>query len=242
MTGYATRLGFIIPSTNFIVEPDVYSMLPPGVTAHFARVLVTGRDIDRGYSSIWKESNERIDLAVQELASARVSVIAYAVTAGSFFGGREWDATLRAHVAHETGIPCVSTSYSLVLALNALRASHVAVASAYAGLLNHHLRTFLTEHHFKIVGLQGLGDTVIQQPASESPERIMSLAREVNSPEAEAILLSCAGLSVLPLLDGLEEELRKPVVSSNQAVVWAALRAAKVNQQVQGFGRLLASR
>jgi maleate cis-trans isomerase len=42
------------------------------------------------------------------------------------------------------------------------------------------------------------------------------------------------------VLERLEQELGKPVISSTQAMLWHALRVAGVPDAVHGFGRLLA--
>ena len=41
--------------------------------------------------------------------------------------------------------------------------------------------------------------------------------------------------------DALEKRTGKPVVTSNQATVWAAFRKLGIDQPVHGFGRLLES-
>ncbi len=58
-------------------------------------------------------------------------------------------------------------------------------------------------------------------------------------PTADAVLISGTGLPTAGVLDTLERELGKPVLSSNQAFLWRALRVAGVRTPVRGFGRLL---
>lgn len=234
------KLGFIVPSTNFVVEPELYSMVPSGVSAHFSRLLITERDITAsGYPRIWDESNAGLPLAVEQLISARVSCVAYAVTAGSFFGGRRWEEELRAQIDRQYGVRVTSTAHAIVRALEKLGVRRVAVATAYEGFLNAALGSFLHEYGVEVLSLEGLGNTYVQQPASESYQRVLSLVREANSDDAEAIVISCAGLSVVQLIEPLERELRKPVVTSNQAVFWSALRLAGYGESISGFGILL---
>jgi maleate cis-trans isomerase len=42
------------------------------------------------------------------------------------------------------------------------------------------------------------------------------------------------------MIEPLECALGKPVITSNQATMWRALRALKYSDPVSGFGRLLA--
>ena len=70
------------------------------------------------------------------------------------------------------------------------------------------------------------------------PEVAYRLAKRANRPEADALLLSCSDFPSMAMLPRLEEELGKPVVTSNQATLWAALRAGGVKDAVPYGGRL----
>jgi maleate cis-trans isomerase len=74
---------------------------------------------------------------------------------------------------------------------------------------------------------------------AESEERAYLLARQADAPEAQAVLLSGTGLPTVAVLEALERDLGKPVISSNQAFLWRALRLAGVRDAVSGYGRLL---
>src|SRR5439155_1230397 len=73
----------------------------------------------------------------------------------------------------------------------------------------------------------------------ETEERAYELARQADAANADAVLLSGTGLPTIGVLDRLERELGKPVVSSIQACLWRALRVADRYQAIDGFGRLL---
>jgi maleate isomerase len=53
------------------------------------------------------------------------------------------------------------------------------------------------------------------------------------------VLLSGTGLPTVAVLETLERDLGKPVISSNQASLWQALRMARVREAIAGYGRLL---
>ena len=75
--------------------------------------------------------------------------------------------------------------------------------------------------------------------SATAPEEVYALAKRVDRPEAEAILLSCTDLATLDVIERLETETGKPVVSSNTATFWFALRRAGIDDRLDGFGRLL---
>lgn len=102
--------------------------------------------------------------------------------------------------------------------------------------------------HERLVGDVGLGcRRRVDEPRlegvtsiyAESAERAYQLAREADTPGAEAVLLSGTGLPTIDVLERLEHDLGKPVISSMQASLWQSLRLAGIREPIQGFGRLL---
>jgi maleate isomerase len=71
-----------------------------------------------------------------------------------------------------------------------------------------------------------------------SPGVLAKGARAVDDPASEAIFISCTGLRTAAIVEAIEKELGKPVVTSNQALAWEALRVAGVAEALPGRGRL----
>ena len=66
-----------------------------------------------------------------------------------------------------------------------------------------------------------------------------ALALEVVRPEADAVFISCSNFRTLDVIDAIERETGKPVVTSNQAAMWGTLRSVGERRAVSGAGRLL---
>jgi maleate isomerase len=69
----------------------------------------------------------------------------------------------------------------------------------------------------------------------------VAFASKVTRPEADALLCSCTAWRSLEAVAELERCTGKPVISSNQASLWAAYRAIGLTPKITGFGRLLES-
>ena len=61
-------------------------------------------------------------------------------------------------------------------------------------------------------------------------------------PEAEAIFISCTNLRAASVIERLEKETGKPVVTSNQATFWACLRKLGIDESIPTAGKLLRER
>ncbi len=236
--GTSAKLGVIVPPTNTANEAEWNRMAPVGVSVHAARMpLHTDTASAAGMAALRRD----IERFSRDLAQASVNVIAYGCTAGSMVSPV---GELGAFIRERTGTPGLTTAQAIVEALRALGTRRVAVATPYHDQLNNHESDFLQAQGFKVTVIEGLGygaggPAEYRNIARIAPASVNTLARRVDSADADAILLSCTDLATLEVIPALERDLGKPVVSSNTATFWAALRAAGVIDSLHGFGRLL---
>ena len=73
----------------------------------------------------------------------------------------------------------------------------------------------------------------------ETEARAYALGRSTDVAGADAVLISGTGLPTAGIVGRLERELDKPVVTSQTATLWWALRAVGIKDPVRGYGRLL---
>jgi len=164
-------------------------------------------------------------------------VIVLAHTASSYHLGREREADLLGRLSAATGTRVTTAFASVAAALQRLGARRIALGAPYARETMLQGKAHLETHGFEVVSFDNLpGVTNIYD---ETAERAYRLARGIDSPEAQAVFLTGTGLPTLPVLEGLEQDLGKPVISSASAMMWHALRLAGVKQPIPGYGRLL---
>lgn len=226
------RIGLLLPSSNTTMEPDFYGMAPGDVTIHSARMLL---------ERVTLEELEAMSLEALRagalLATAGVDVLIYGCTSGSLLKGVEWEERLVSRIEEETSIPCVSTAGAVVEGLMALGVDRLGVATPYTDDINDLERLFLEAHGFEVSTIQGLQLTDNHDIAAVSSEKIVELVEEV-SVDCEGVFISCTNLPAVPLISRLESQLGRPVVTSNQASMWGALKALG-RDGVEGYGRLL---
>ena len=97
-------------------------------------------------------------------------------------------------------------------------------------------KTLLEEHGLEVVSHGRLEN--VTNIYDETPERARQLGHAVDTADAQVVFLSGLGMPTIPILDALEHELGKPVISAASAMMWQALRLAGVRERVSGYGGL----
>ncbi|WP_459617018.1 maleate cis-trans isomerase family protein [Bordetella sp. 2513F-2] len=229
-----SRIGLFVPSSNTTIEPEFYRALPAHVTLHAARLYLTQIATD----SIENVVGD-IETQARNLASADVDVLVLGATAPSFLKGLGYDVEVTRRIERASGKPATTTSTALVNALKKLGISRVALGAAYDDKVNSIAKGFLEASGFEVVRVKGLGlvDNLVVGRLDGSSAR--DLAREIDCPQAQAIVLACTNWRTMDVLEQLEQELGKPVLSTTQVSIWAALHMIGETGPLNGYGQLL---
>jgi maleate isomerase len=229
------RIGLLVPSSNSTVEVEFYRALPSDVTLHVARCYLTKIEP----ASIARLI-EDIDREAGYLASADVDVVVLGATAPSFLRGKGYDRELIVRLSKASGKPATTTSTALLAALTALGLKKLALSTAFKSEVNDIAIKFLSDNGFEIVASSGLGMVDNLQVGRLGPQTAIDAVRAVDTSEAEAVVLACTNWQSMGVLQELEKELGKPVLSTSQVTLWHALKLAGYRHGVKGFGGLLA--
>jgi maleate isomerase len=122
-------------------------------------------------------------------------------------------------------------------ALRVLDVHKISIAMLYPEEVSRIAGKFVEDSGIQVLDMKWLGLSRFNI-AQVSEETLYRMAKEVDKPESEAIFISCTNLHTLGIIDSLENDLGKPVVTSNQALMWNMLRLAKIKDQFDGFGQI----
>jgi len=216
-TGYArARLGLIIPSVNRLTEPQFRRFMPPDAAVHVTRLQMTGKD-----RMTLPQLLEEVKRASSALSDARCDVIVFHCTANSMEHGPEGEQKIIDSIRAASGAEALSTAQAVVSAFRAVSMQSMVLVSPYQQAANDH-----EKHYLEALGLRVLHDVALGVTPNDyltvPPQRWIEIVRANLRDAADGYFLSCTNTTQVDTIPHLEPELRKPVINSNQATIWAA--------------------
>ncbi|RPJ05016.1 MAG: maleate cis-trans isomerase [Deltaproteobacteria bacterium] len=226
MYGWRGRIGIIVPSTNTTCEEEYRQIVPYGISIHTARVHNPEAKSEEEKEAAMMRMNQEVERAAREVAGVEPDVIIYACTTGSFLKGPGYDQEVERMVSSRTGIQALTTTTAVVEALRALHLKRIGMATPYTRGIAAREKDFLEQ---VIPGLKVVSEKNLEMISNLDRGRLLPLtayraAREIDTPEVEGIFVSCTNWRTIEVINLLEQDLNKPVVTSNQASVWLALK------------------
>ena len=227
------RVGILYPSGGFS-EQEIQKILPDGVSIHVTRI-----PMKKPTYEVLLHMADNVEEAAGLLADAAVDIIAFSCTGGSFIKGRGYDHEIIARINRATGLPATTMTTAVVAALGALSIKKLVMVTPYVERINQMEKSFLEDTGFQVLNYRGLGLDNVYDEYQVEPSYWYELVKEMQEPGADGYFVSCGGIRVVDIIEQLETELGKPVITSNQALVWHCLRKIGVQETRGGFGRLL---
>jgi maleate isomerase len=237
MDNKVRRIGILAPPGNVAMERELPAHLPPGVVMNHNRLSRPGNAISRESLLAMADSVEQ---AAHDLAQAYPEVIVYGCTSGSFLEGIGNEARLAARITGRTGIPAVTTSTAVVEALQALGARRVYLITPYPDEVNEHELAFLKHFRMETVALESFRCPTSEDIRAISSDQVaeLVLGNAAAIRDCDTIFISCTNLLTLDRIAMIEARSGRPVVSSNQASLWAGLARMGVPMGGITAGRL----
>ena len=227
------RIGVLLPSSNSVQEPDFWSVLPKHITLHVARMALTQVEANSTLRIV-----QEIETESRKLADVDVDVIFFAATAPSSRNGIGYDRELVARIEAASGKPATTASTALLEALRALSAKTVVLGAPWSDAINRTAAAFIEANGFNVLAQETLGLVRNLDIGLLDPQTAYDVGRRVDRPGADAVMLACGNWSTFAIIDRLERDLGKPVLTTNQVSLWHALKIIG-SAPLNGLGVLL---
>jgi maleate cis-trans isomerase len=232
--GRAGRLGAIIPANNSVLEPEWWTVMPPGAALFATRILAKG---DLTAEAIRKmESN--VDRAVDELTATGVDVIAYCDMVTTFIMEAAWNENKVREIEQRSGTPAVSAWTAMRDALAALRIRRLAIGTPYPRTIHAMVRPFFEKQGFAVVADATLDIVKMREVPTVDSERLEKFVVQIDCSNADALVLLATDLPTFNNIAHTEKQIARPVLTSNQTLLWRSLRAGKNTARLPDLGKL----
>jgi maleate isomerase len=218
------RVGLMIPSSNTMMEVDFARDLPPGVALHTARMFME----DTTPAGESRMLDEFALPAARDLGTARPDVVVFGCTSAGALRGNDYDAELCERISEVTGAPTVSTIGAVRAAIEATRATVIGVITPYVDELNEKIKASIEADGTQVAAIAGLGITENFEIAEVPVTEIVAFAERALGPLAAdgsigLAFASCTNFAAMAARPAIAERLGLEVVTSNQAVLAAAV-------------------
>ena len=231
------RIGLISPNISDEFLTDVYRILPPDITVE-GRGLQVREFTDHEFA---RAESEFFGL-VRELTGYSLDFLMVTGELFLSYKGPGSDRQLLEAAAEVTPVPASTVLTSVVDACRELGMKRVVMATPFPEDQDARLVRFLEHDDIHVEEFRGLACANSREIWALPAESGLEVARPLlkKHPDIDGLYMPCNKWRITPVIEQLEQEFGKPVVTNTQAWIWTALKAMKLNEAVEGYGRLLA--
>jgi maleate isomerase len=229
------HFGVLVPSTNTTVEVEYFRLLPPTLQVHIARIPL----LSSGVETTPRGGDADIDYQSRLLGTAKVEVVALAQTAASL-ASDEFDDRIIKRMSEAAGVPAITSARAIGLAIRGLGARRIALVTPFPVPVLERLASYYTNKYgLEVVARESFsGSDSVAYPALGQELARCAIVR-ADRPEIEVFVVPGGNFPTLPFISEWERAVGKPVITTNQATLWATIQLMCADERLSGFGRLL---
>lgn len=228
------KIGSLVPSSNATQEQEFWTALPKDTSLHTSRLRLTQVEAESTIRIV-----EELEDGSRRLADADVDVLLLALTAPSSRKGIGYDRELKKRMEDASGKPATTAATATVEALNMLGVRRVALCAPWSDEVNAFTASFLEASGFEVPVRKALGVVQNLEIGALPSQSAYDLGRAADSDGVDAVMLACGNWHSMAVIERLERDIGKPVISTNQVSMWGALRILGHVTSLPGYGTLL---
>jgi maleate isomerase len=227
------RIGLIALATDFNSEQDLRRMYPDGIEVFTNRILnanpVTLQNLRNMAGDISRAAGGI-------LPGFGVDAMIYGCTSGTVANG----ANKIEQLVHEScpGIPVTNPVSAALAAFAHFGAKRISILTPYTEEVNLEMVAYFRNHGIEVINIAGFGYDSDIDMTGIPPQEIAQAAVEMCDDGAELLFISCTAIRASLVIESIEQTISKPVVTSNQALVWHSLKLVGYTQGIEGYGSL----
>lgn len=229
------RIGLILLATDHTTERDFARMCPHHRAAVYANRILNENPTTP--ENLRRMQPRLTDGAALILPEEQLDVIYYSCTSASAVLGN--DAVVGTVNTAKPATPVITPTSAADAALRTLGARRISILTPYIPETSAAVADYFAGQGYDVVNLSCFGMEDDREMARVSLETIFEAGCQTLAADADALFISCTALPSAEVAQRIETATGKPVVTSNQAGVWLALRTIGIDDPLDNYGRLL---
>ena len=229
------KVGLIALSTDQTIEKDfknICSNLPVDI---FINRIHNKNPLTK--ENLLKMGEDLASVTKKILPDEKLNTIAYGCTSGTIAIGE--DNVKEKILSAKPGSYVTTPVTSAIKAFKLMNIKKIALFTPYPDAVNKTILDYFTKKNIEVLSFASLNLNLDSEFANVDPNYILEIASKLETKNVDALFISCTALPVLNIIDRLEQKIQKPVLSSNQTLIWDTIRSVGYKSPIKGYGKLL---
>ena len=231
------RIGVVTLSTDFTIEQDFRRICHNIPVDIFVNRIPFENPLT--HENYLKMADHLPKIVENILPDQKLDTIAYGCTSGTVAIGEERIAS-QIHKS-KPGVYVTTPITAALRAFKKLDINKIAILTPYPKLVNETVYDYLQKRRIEVDSFSGFNLEYDSDIAKVDPQHLIRTIKDINYSDVDAIFVSCTALRIVEVLQEVEDLIKKPIISSNQAIIWDLIRSTKIKSSIEGFGKLLSN-
>ena len=229
------KVGLIALSTDQTIENDFQNICNNLPVDIFINRIHNKNPLTK--ENLLKMGEDLASVTKKILPDEKLNTIAYGCTSGTIAIGENnvKEKILSAKPGCYVTTPVTST----MKAFKKMNIKKIALFTPYPDAVNKTILEYFTKKNIEVSSFASLNLNLDSEFANVDPNYILEISSKLETKNADALFISCTALPVLNILDKLEKKIQKPVLSSNQTLIWDTIRSIGYKSAIKGYGKPL---
>ena len=229
------KVGLIALSTDQTIEGDFNNICKNLPLEIFINRI-------HNQNPLTKENLQKMESDLQSvtnkiLPGERLNAVAYGCTSGTIAIGE--NKIQKKILLSKPNCYVTNPITATIKAFKLMNIKKIALFTPYPDDVNKTILDYFASRNIVVTSFASLNLNLDSEFANVDPNYILELLSKIETKDAEALFISCTALSVLNILNQLESSIKKPVLSSNQTLIWDTIRSIGYKSPIKGYGKLL---
>ena len=231
------RIGLIALASDFMIEKDFINVIKDKDIDFFVNRIECYNPLTR--ENLIKMSEKVTEVTKDILPDEKIDCIVYACTSGTIAAGYSSIEQKVKIAKPEAKVTTPSTA--AIKALKKLKIQKLSIFTPYSKKLNDEVVEYFKKEKFEVTSNSYFDIESDIDIGKVDQNYLYEVLSKIDLNDADALFVSCTALPVLSIIEKLEKKLNKPVLSSNQALIWDTLENIGKNISIKGFGKLFST-